>query len=253
MKILVLSDIHANINAFDAVLAAEQGKYAACIFLGDITGYGPDPEPCIRRLRELEESDMPTYFLTGNHDAALLGKIPLEWFNDFARRSVMKMKASISSELLEWLAGHPALINVTPDVCAAHGSPRMPLTEYLFGGEETAVVLADMAQNGIRICFVGHTHEAAIFTGDFPVHVEYPQPEQSLVPKQFPIIINPGSVGFPRSFHAAYTETESTTDSPISMTSYPAYYVLWDTDDDRISFKTTRYDRYPVEKKLGNI
>lgn len=255
MKILVMSDIHANIEAFSAVLSVEKGQYSGFLFLGDITGYGPDPEPCIQMLREIEKTLKPSFLLAGNHDAALTGKIPLSWFNLDAKKSVERMKQMLSSESLRWLDALPFIIEVGENAWATHASPLFPLTEYILGGQETIQALTFLDEKKIKMCFIGHTHMPAIFSLNPNLNVIYPVSGQILWLKQFPLLFNPGSTGFPRSLHGSRNLRSFLKDQiePISESRYPAYYGMWDTDACSFEFKDVRYDRRPVERKIKRL
>ena len=91
MDVIVLSDIHANLEALRAVLA-HAGRFDALWFLGDAVGYGPDPEPCVQRLMALA----PAVWLAGNHDHAALGKLDLSDFNPEAREAAEWTMAQLS-------------------------------------------------------------------------------------------------------------------------------------------------------------
>lgn len=252
MKILVVSDIHANIEAFSAVLSAEKGQYSGFLFLGDITGYGPDPEPCIEMMREIEKYMSPCFLLAGNHDAALTGKVPLSWFNFDAKKSVERTKGMLSSESLLWLDALPSFLEVGEKAWAAHASPLFPLTEYILGGEETEQALSFLAGKNIEICFIGHTHMPAMYFLNSDLNVIYPVSGQTMELKSFPLLLNPGSTGFPRSLHGGRKPRSFLKDQiePISESRYPAYYGMWDTDAHWFEFKEVRYDRRLVERKI---
>ena len=83
MRVLVISDIHANLAAFEAVLEDAKGEWDVIWFLGDLVGYGPDPNECVELLRSLEH-----FSLSGNHDWAYLGRLDLATFNEDARRAI---------------------------------------------------------------------------------------------------------------------------------------------------------------------
>lgn len=255
MKILVVSDIHANIEAFSAVLSAEKGQYSGFLFLGDITGYGPDPEPCIEMICEIEKYINPCFLLAGNHDAALTGKVPLSWFNLDAKKSVERMKQILSSESLRWLDALPSSIEVGENAWATHASPLFPLTEYILGGQETIQALAFLAEKRIELCFIGHTHMPATFSLNPNLSVIYPVSGQIIELKQFPLLLNPGSTGFPRSLHGSRKSRFFVKDQiePISESRYPAYYGMWDMDARLFEFKDVRYDRRPVERKIKRL
>src|SRR5437870_1791041 len=119
MRIAVLSDIHANLTALDAVLA-DAGPVDRVWQLGDIVGYGPDPNGVVERLREVGATGV-----RGNHDAAACGGPEIEWFNPDARRSMEWTRRAISSSTIQWLAALPEL--ATDGACElVHGSHREP-------------------------------------------------------------------------------------------------------------------------------
>ena len=253
MKLLVVSDIHANIEAFDAVLEAEKGLYDGLLFLGDVTGYGPDPEPCIARLRSLAKSVAPFYCLSGNHDAALFGKIPLEWFNSSARRSVEFTRGTLSAGSLEWLSTLSPSLELPDLVCASHASPLDPLTEYILGGIETSSALKFLESKKMRLCFTGHTHMVAVYSASFFTPARFPVSGQTIKCRGTPMILNPGSVGFPRKFNGGRTADMPGKAEPICAERFPAYYAVWDTKKMEIGFCDVRYDRRPVEEKIAGL
>lgn len=102
MRTLILSDIHANLTALEAVLAAAAGRYDRVWFLGDLVGYGPDPNECIDRLRGLD-----ALCLSGNHDWAVLGKLDASDFNAEARRIVDWTRETLTAENREFLNAQP--------------------------------------------------------------------------------------------------------------------------------------------------
>ena len=91
MKIVVTADIHANMEALNAVLDSVNGQYDGFISLGDMVGYGPDPEACIQRVKGLKKHTRPCILLTGNHEEGLLKRLPSDWFGENARRSLKKL------------------------------------------------------------------------------------------------------------------------------------------------------------------
>lgn len=152
MKILVVSDIHANIDAIEAVFAAESRSCTGLFCLGDITGYGPDPEDCVRAVRRAASTFDPYIVLAGNHDAAVSDRIPSEWFNKGAQFSVAYAKKTLSAEAKEWLESLPPSIDYTKETHLSHGSPVEPLTGYLFGGMETVLALSWFADRDGTPC-----------------------------------------------------------------------------------------------------
>ena len=248
MKILVISDVHANPAALDAGLDAAGDGYRGILFLGDMTGYGYDPEGCIRRLSELSRSLRPAWILIGNHDAALSGRVPLDWFNPEVQGSVLRTREILSAESLGWLASLPDHGNLGGGAIAFHGSPEQPLVEYLWGGAETQNAFSFMRKNSFRTGFCGHTHEVAVFDAASRTGVRHPAPGTLVSLDSAPVIVNPGSVGFPRSFTPAGEDRE-----PISEASFPAYYAVWDTEACTVRFLAARYDRRPVEEAISRL
>ncbi len=159
MRYAVFTDIHANLEAMQAVLAkidelSKEKPIDAIWFLGDLVGYGPNPNECINELRKRTE-----VIIAGNHDWAAVGKIDLEDFSTAARISAEWTAEQLTEENKTFLANLPERIEL--DECTlVHGSPYGPLWEYL-----TSEVLAERSflHFSSRFCFVGHTHVPVIF------------------------------------------------------------------------------------------
>ena len=124
MRIAVLSDIHSNLVALDAVLA-HLGSVDAIWQLGDVVGYGPDPNGVVDRLAELGAVGV-----RGNHDAAAIGGSEIEWFNPEARAAIEWTRTRISTTTRAWLTALPERL-LEADYTLVHGSPREPLWEYI--------------------------------------------------------------------------------------------------------------------------
>ncbi len=245
MIFLVVADIHGNLDAFEAVLGAESGSFDALLFLGDATGYGPDPEATVSLLRSLASSISTSVFLAGNHDGALFGRVDPEWFNPRLRGSFDRTRALLSRESIDWLADRKPCATPLPGILACHGSPRDPYAEYLWGGPETLASLDGLAATGLSLCFVGHTHEAAFFARDAKSggpRATIPAPGSRVWLGDEPTIVNPGSVGFPRAFPGYEVPRPER---------YPAYYAVWDSAQGVVEFREVLYDRRPVERRLA--
>jgi diadenosine tetraphosphatase ApaH/serine/threonine PP2A family protein phosphatase len=189
MRVAVLSDIHANLPALDAVLAA-LGKVDAVWQLGDVVGYGPHPDEVVARLREIGATGV-----RGNHDVAALGALDVEWFNPAARRAVEWTARRISPETLAWLAGLPERAELG-EMTLVHGSPRDPIWEYVMTTPDARANLAALAT---PYCFFGHTHVAAAWRDDGGrVEPLDPSPGSVLALDGRRLLLNPGSVGQPR-------------------------------------------------------
>ena len=191
MRYLVLADIHANLEAMDAVLA-DAPPFDEVLFLGDLVGYGPNPNEVADRLRSIPRMTA----IVGNHDWAALGKLDTAEFNPLARQAAewtaTQMRPDVRAflDVLEPVTGAHSMV-------MAHGSPRDPIWEYL---ESEFQGPASFASFQGPICLVGHTHVPRVFLD---------QPEgRTLVfdvregdvldLSTGRLIVNPGGVGQPR-------------------------------------------------------
>ncbi len=159
MRYAIFTDIHANLEALEAVLAkideiAKDKPIDQIWFLGDLVGYGPDPNECIRVLRERTD-----VIIAGNHDWAAVGKIDLEDFSAAARVSAEWTAEQLTQEYRDFLTDLPERLEIG-DCTLVHGSPFGPLWEYL-----TSEALAERSflYFDTRYCLVGHTHVPVIF------------------------------------------------------------------------------------------
>lgn len=156
MRLAVLSDIHGNLEAFTAVLA-DVGQAGAdrTALLGDIVGYGPDPEACVELARELGLDSV-----MGNHELGLSKRAELAWFNPSARQSLEQTMGLLSPASLEWLAGLPVFMVV--DACRlVHGAPPDSPRTYYFELDHREI-LRRMGLINEPLCLVGHSHELAM-------------------------------------------------------------------------------------------
>ncbi|MCY3832877.1 MAG: metallophosphoesterase family protein [Chloroflexi bacterium] len=207
MRILVISDIHANYTAFEAVLEHCQGEWDFVWCLGDVVGYGPDPNECVERLKEL-----PQLCLAGNHDWAALNRLDARTFNPDARRAVEWTQKTLTDENTRWLEALPVTF-VIGEYTLVHASPREPIWEYIL---EPSIAALNFPHFETPYCFVGHTHQPVIYTiadesGDAAsAQPEYNAPRTLNGQRQ---IINPGSIGQPRDQNpdAAYGILNMTT------------------------------------------
>jgi predicted phosphodiesterase len=225
MQILVISDIHANLTALEAVLA-DAGEIDAAWCLGDLVGYGPDPNECIQRVRELPE----LICLIGNHDAAALGQIDLASFNPEARLAVQWTQEVLTPASRDYLRGLPERL-VRDPVTLVHGSPRQPVWEYLLDAR-TATRNFDYFDT--PYCFVGHSHLPVIYQlrEEYPMAklvIPEPQSHIDLTPRA---ILNPGSVGQPRDHN------------PL------ASYALFDPDELTWDYRRVEYDIASVQARM---
>jgi diadenosine tetraphosphatase ApaH/serine/threonine PP2A family protein phosphatase len=161
MRYAVFTDIHANLEALEAVLAkideiAAKEPIDDIWFLGDLVGYGPDPNECMVKLRA-----RTNVIIAGNHDWAAVGKIDLEDFSPAARISAEWTAEQLTPEHREFLANLPERLDMG-ECTLVHGSPYGPLWEYLTR-EEQALAERSFEYFTSHYCFVGHTHVPVIF------------------------------------------------------------------------------------------
>ncbi len=209
MRVLVISDIHANYTALEAVLA-DSGKVDETWCLGDLVGYGPDPNAVVEAVREIPNLTC----LLGNHDVAVIGKMPFETFNGDARLSLQWTEKVLSADNMDFLRSLPQNTKVRGEATLAHGSPRDPLWEYVLN---TLSARLNFSHFDTPWCFVGHSHIQCIFRlneSNNRVTLETPKLDAplELTPR---LILNPGSVGQPRDrdSRAAYAIYDTTAHS----------------------------------------
>ena len=126
MRYLVISDIHANIIAMDAVLADAKNQFDKVWCLGDVVGYGPYPNQCIERLNEFD-----SLAIAGNHDWAVLDKLDVDEFNSNARFAVLWTREQLTDSNFEYLKNLPLYLLEENDFTLVHGSPRHPIWENI--------------------------------------------------------------------------------------------------------------------------
>ncbi len=212
MRVLVLSDIHANYTALETVLK-DAGEVDAVWCLGDLVGYGPDPNLVIEIIREQPNLTC----LKGNHDAAVSSDMDIEAFNGDARISIGWQQRVLTADNIEFLRALPASAQ-QGEVTLAHGSPRDPLWEYILN-TFTARINFEFFET--RLCFVGHSHIQSAYFWEQEAHRVKPIPMrvgESISLAEGRWILNPGSVGQPRDRdpRAAYAifDTETFTWQP---------------------------------------
>ena len=201
MRVGVLSDVHSNLEALEAVLAA-LGSVDAVWVLGDIVGYGPEPQAVVDRLREAGAIGVK-----GNHDDAAAGGLSLEFFNPDGYRAIEWTRTRIDEPTRRYLADLPeSTVPDGSDFTLAHGSPSDPIWEYL---DSPAAAGRNLAAFRTRYCLVGHTHVPRVFR-EAREHIgaqrgEPPRVEAVRVGRDSRLklddrrlIVNPGSVGQPR-------------------------------------------------------
>ena len=217
MRALIVSDVHSNLEAFQSVITQtnEMDGFDQIWLLGDLVGYGPDPNACIDLLRQFDHVGV-----AGNHDLAAVGKIGLQKFNMHAAAAARWTTTQLTGEHVDFLGQLPVRFEVH-DFTLVHGSPRDPVWEYVI---TAASATASFSRFDTKRCLVGHSHvpflcapegKSAQFF-DFPVDLPIRLMDARL-------IINPGSVGQPRdglptASYAVFSSEEQT------ITHYRAEY-----------------------------
>ena len=215
MRTLVVSDIHANIEALNAVVqdaeAVEPIERVFC--LGDTVGYGPAPMACLEWLWERNAVS-----IMGNHDAAVAGLLDLDRFNPYAAEAARWTVGQLSEEAIQYLAGLPEKVE-DDSFLLVHGTPKEPLWDYLMSYGQAADAW-DATDRGEIL--VGHSHFQ--FVIDANSGFEQPSSDGMLLPLgRARLVINPGSVGQPRDHdpRAAYAVYD---DEARKITLYRVWY-----------------------------
>jgi diadenosine tetraphosphatase ApaH/serine/threonine PP2A family protein phosphatase len=195
LRVAILSDIHSNRQALEAVLAAvEEANLEETWCLGDLVGYGADPDVCTALVRE-----RCNVCLVGNHDLALLGAIDIKTFSDGAAAAVEWTRQNVNQDTLDFLAAlEPA--GSREGVGLFHASPRDPVWEYVLSTDQAEAGFEVMEE---RIGLIGHSHIALFFfhpprarLGDTQGSQTEDGAEIELAEGEW--LLNPGSVGQPR-------------------------------------------------------
>ena len=227
MRLAVLSDIHSNIEALDAVLDdLDAVGVDAVVSLGDNIDYGPDPEGVVDRLLERE---IPS--VAGNHELALTDPRIFAWFNPTAQRSLTVTMGLLSRRTLDYASGLP--INLDSwNALFVHGCPPASATRYLFQLPygEVKRLLENLEQS---FCFVGHTHEVGLTVFDGRT-VVFPTLREGVnrVEGERKHIVNVGSVGQPRDGDRR------------------AAYVVWDDEARTVEVRRVPYDFRLTARKI---
>lgn len=196
MRLAILSDIHANLVALEAVLEeVDKLQPDALWCLGDILGYGPEPQACADLIQ-----DRAAVCLAGNHDLAVTGEISLDDFNEIAWRAAEWQIFQLRDETLEWVRQLPSM-RVYEDITLAHGSPRGPVWEYITSDD---IASANAGFFTTQLCLVGHSHVAVGW--QLKDRLRWTRAKAFVVEPGTPILLeddarwllNPGSVGQPR-------------------------------------------------------
>ncbi len=227
MLILIISDIHSNYAALEAVFR-HVGTYDELWCLGDTIGYGPDPNECVAAMRQ-----HASIAVCGNHDLACIGELDLDDFNPDARQANLWNRTQLAPDHHAWLEHLLPMTRVNELVTITHASPREPVWEYLLSPEQA---IANASYFHTPICLIGHSHVQLCFriTDDHQCERFLPD-EMSVIDLSNPnqrFFLNPGSVGQPRDYDPR------------------AAYALLNTDNQTIQFHRVEYDIARTQKKM---
>ncbi len=219
MRVAIISDIHGNLEAFLEVLAdIDQTGVDTIHCLGDIVGYGPDPEAVVQLLRQKR---IPS--VMGNHELALLSDVYFSRLNDSTKKSLLITRSLLTEESIRYLKTLPETVSAH-GARLVHGCPPASVTVYLYDPSDR---MLEKLFNAFaeRICFVGHTHNLALFRfdGSEVSRATLTEGFMQLVPNAR-YIVNVGSVGQPRD-----------------RQNKNAKYVVWDTEQHTIEVRFVAY------------
>jgi predicted phosphodiesterase len=224
MRFAIFSDVHANLEALDAVLAdARHRKCTHFVCLGDVVGYNANPRECVERIREL---DCPV--VKGNHDDAASRLMPADDFNEIAERAIAWTRDHLTDHDKEWLRGLPLQRRVH-DFTIVHATLDTPEQwGYVFNNLDAA---ASFTYQRTAVCFFGHTHVPMAFVRDESVRREKAENIRIEPAKKY--FINMGSVGQPRDGN------------------WRAAYCVYDTENNLVQLLRVKYDLAKVQKKIA--
>ena len=231
LRYLVLSDIHSNLEALEKSLAVAEGKYDEVLCLGDLVGYGPDPNAVISRIQPLAK-----VIVRGNHDKACCGLMDTEDFNFLARAASEWTRTQLTPGHLEFLRNLPQGPVQVDGIELVHGSP-FDEDEYIF--DSTGAVQAFQSTDS-PLVFFGHSHHQGGFklTPNKPIRpvalsaIQDARPAVVTLQEDARFLLNPGSIGQPRDgdFRAAFA--------------------ILDFDQERVDFYRTAYDLAQTQQKM---
>ena len=218
MRALIVSDVHSNIEAFTSVIsdAKYRSGFDEIWSLGDLIGYGPNPNECIELLSAHQHKAV-----AGNHDLASIGKLSLEAFNPYAKAANLWTAEQLSQEHVEFIATQELRLEID-EFTLVHGSPRDPVWEYVMTVD---AAVASFMHYDTYWCLVGHTHFPSLWlpSENGATFVEFPLDKQINLTEDR-VIINPGSVGQPRDRDPR------------------ASYAIYDSDASTVTHHRVQYD-----------
>ena len=224
MRYAVLSDIHGNLEALEAVLADAEARADAVLCLGDVVGYGADPEACMELI-----AGRAAAIVAGNHEHGVAGLLDLDWFNDYARAAAEWTRERLDEDHRRYLAALPLVAEVG-DATLVHASPERPEEwDYLVSPQDGFAAFPAFTT---RLCFVGHSHLPAAWSLGSSGPEFLPGAVELSVEPGRRYIVNVGSVGQPRDRDPR------------------AAYALWDEERGRLAVRRVAYDVDTARRKI---
>lgn len=207
MRLGIFSDVHANIEALSAVLEAiKVHEVDAYYCLGDVVGYGANPNECIERVKNIAKVT-----IVGNHDAAVAGRMDYSYYYEAARQALDLHKSLVTHENMDWLQSLPYRHDLQDDgVTLCHGSPvRLEEFDYIFAPEQAEECL-DILDELQQLTLIGHSHLCKVFEMK-PGEVKELPAETFTLKDDHKYVVSVGSVGQPRDYdnRASYTIFDS--------------------------------------------
>ncbi len=225
MRVAIISDVHANLQALKGVAQdIEKERAEKVIFLGDVVGYGADPNACVKLINSLCEIK-----LLGNHDYVALGLEQPQYFNRMAQESIIWTQNALSDRSIEMMSDFE-MESTFLDYFLVHATPENPADwNYLLNIDDAAQNFDAFAQN---FCFVGHSHIPVIFCRKPNGEIVTVNEEEHTAIPGCRYIINVGSVGQPRDGNP------------------DACYLIINTETNKFAYRRVSYDLKKAQKKM---
>lgn len=231
MRYLIFSDVHSNLEALEKSLLLAEGKYDQALCLGDLVGYGPDPNAAISRVQKLAK-----VIVRGNHDRACCGLTDAEDFNFLARAATVWTRTQLTPENLEFLRNLPNGPLRVDGIELVHGSP-IDEDEYIL---ESMNAVRGFRSSEAPVVFFGHSHIQGGFQLTADTHLR---------PLTIPSINDVEPVGVALEDGARYLINPGSIGQPRDGDSRAAFAIL-DKEENRIDFYRTPYDLAVTQKKM---
>ena len=228
MKYAVFSDVHGNLEALDAVVAhAQRLAVDGYVCLGDVIGYGANPNECVDRVRSLPG----IVCLKGNHDAAAIDTHERTFFHEVALQGIHFSETQLTPDNVEFLRSLPYVYRDHPRFMAVHASPFRP-EEWEYVLDQVGAERAFDAMAPHRAAFIGHSHSPVVFVDDGTVQRFPPVEALALELDRHRYVMNVGSVGQPRDGNP------------------DAAYAVFDDANESVQLHRVRYDREKAAEKI---